>query len=91
MAHLYQVLKQLPELQEMPTEPKPPSPPSDKLAVVLEAIKQKKPQQPQNPEEKAIEDALNQAQTLARSQSELNAALRNGRTILRPRPVHHSD
>jgi hypothetical protein len=77
LAHLYQVLKQLPELENMPTQPPPQNklPPTNMLAVVLEAIKQKKKEE--QPDPPALADALRQAQDLARSQAGVNAALRN--------------
>lgn len=75
LAHLYQVVKLMPELENMPTKPtadqKPPSP---KVQVVLQAIKQKKKE---NPDNKEIEDALKQAQDLARAQAGLNSAMRH--------------
>lgn len=77
LAHLYQVIRQMPELENLPTMPqmadqKPP--PSEKVKVVLEAIKQKKKEQP---DDKNIEAALDEAKNLARSQSGINSALRN--------------
>jgi hypothetical protein len=76
LAHLYQVLKQMPELENMPTQPKPEEakPSTNQLAVVLEAIKEKKKEQG---DDKAIEDALQQAQALAQAQSAINQAMRH--------------
>ncbi len=77
LAHLYQVLKLLPELENLPTQPpmagqQPPANP--KLRVVLEAIKQRKKEESNNQE---IQEALNQARELARSQSALNSEMRH--------------
>jgi hypothetical protein len=77
LAHLYQVLKEMPQLQNMPTQHKPSDPklsPTNQLAVVLEAIKEKKKEQA---DDQAIEDALQQAQKLALAQAALNTAMRH--------------
>ena len=76
LAHLYQVLKQMPELENLPTTPRPgnqPPPSSEQLRVVLEAIQQQK-KEPRDTRE--IEEALEAAKDLARSQAGLNSALR---------------
>jgi hypothetical protein len=76
LAHLYQVVKLLPELGALPTTPpatNAPTPASEKVQVVLEAIKQRKKQPPSDQD---IEEALQQARDLARSQTGLNSALR---------------
>jgi len=77
LAHLYQVLKLLPELENLPTQPRmanqqPPA--SPKLSVVLEAIKQRKKGESNNQE---VEEALKEAQDLARAQSAFNSAMRS--------------
>ena len=73
LAHLYQVVKLMPELQNMPTTPMTNQPPpSPKVQVVLDAIKQKKKEQPDNQQ---VEEALKQAQDLARAQAGLNKAM----------------
>ncbi len=74
---MYQVLRLLPELENFPTAPSTAnqqSPASPKLKVVLEAIKQRKKEESTNQE---IQEALDQAQGLARAQSALNSALRH--------------
>jgi len=74
LAHLYQVLKLLPELENLPTQPRTTNQPpaSPRLSVVLEAIKQRKKEEPNNQE---VEEALKQAQDLARAQAALNSAM----------------
>lgn len=76
LAHLYQVLKQLPELENLPTEPRRSTnaPPNNTLAIVLEAIREKK--QLPTPEAQSLQEALEQAQALADAQAAVNAALR---------------
>ncbi len=77
LAHLYEVLKQLPELENLPTEPPRTAtnaPPSNTLAVILKAIREKK--QLPTAEAQSLQDALEQAQALADAQAAVNAALR---------------
>jgi hypothetical protein len=77
LAHLYQVLKLLPELENLPTTPNmahQQSPTNSQLQVVLEAIKQRKKEEANNQE---VQEALKQAQDLARAQSALNSAMRH--------------
>jgi hypothetical protein len=77
LAHLYQVIKQMPQLEDLPTQPKPREQklsPTNQLAVVLEAIKEKK-KEPSD--EQPIQDALQQAQQLALAQAAVNQAMRH--------------
>lgn len=75
LAHLYQVLKQMPELEDLPTEPKRSTnaPPSNTLAIVLGAIREKRQLPPA--EAQSLQEALEQAEALADAQAALNAAL----------------
>ncbi|HLH53608.1 MAG TPA: DUF4175 family protein [Verrucomicrobiae bacterium] len=74
LAHLYQVVKLMPELQNMPTQPQPDQkPPSPKVQVVLQAIQK---QRKENATDQDLQDALKQAQDLARAQADLNSAMR---------------
>jgi hypothetical protein len=78
LAHLYQVLRQLPELESLPIKPelakKQQPPQDDKLKVVLEAIKNKKKEDQDN---KPIEQLLQEAQNLARQQAGVNSQCQN--------------
>lgn len=72
LAHMYQLLKQMPQLQNLPTQPQQQQQQNPMLNVVMEAIKKKQAQPPDNQE---LADLTEQIEQLAQSQAAVNQAL----------------